>query len=64
MINAETIYHIEIMTVDGQILISKNMEQKNTISIPTDTWSNGMYLIRVIDDAGKQMHLEKLLKIL
>jgi len=52
------------MTVDGQILISKNMEQKNTISIPTDTWSNGMYLIRVIDDAGKQMHLEKLLKIL
>ncbi len=61
--NIENLFNIEIISIDGQIILYQSMEYREMISINTETWYKGMYILRISDSSGEQLHLEKILKL-
>lgn len=59
--NAVEVSKVEIYSITGRLLVSKNVDFQNTLEISTSGLSNGVYVVR-LHDAAKEIRAAKFIK--
>jgi hypothetical protein len=61
IVNADDVQQVQIYTITGKLMVSKNVEYQNRLEISTSGLSNGVYIVR-LNNSKEVIHATKFIK--